>query len=153
MSDNIKEIAAEIRKMAEQLGEIQAGLARIADRVVELQEKQSPASESEDEDNDEAPRASVSNDEERPEAGQTGTATEGAIRLSLNDKYRFLRELFGNSAETMAAVIGKLESMTNAAEVTDHLLNRLGWDPENPVVTDFISTVCRRFDTHPPLLS
>lgn len=152
MSDNIKEIAAEIRKMAEQLGEMQAELTRIAVRTAELQERQSPTIEAEEVENDEAPLASVSDEEERPESRQVGATNEGAIKLSLNDRYRFLRELFGNSNEAMSEVIGQLESMTDAAEVTDHLLTRLGWDSESPVVADFIAAVCRRFDARPPLL-
>lgn len=152
MSDNIKEIAAEIRKMAERLGEMQAELVRIAGQVAKLQAKESPTTENEDENDDEAPWASVSDEDERPETRQAERAAECTIRLSLNDRYRFQRELFGNSAEKMSDVIGRLEKMTDAEEVTDHLLNQQGWDAENPVVIDFITAVCRRFDAHPPLL-
>lgn len=67
------------------------------------------------------------------------------LKFSLNDRYRFRRELFNFSDEEMDEAIEAVSSMNSMEEVEDYFFNDLCWDPENPDVRDFIATVASRF--------
>lgn len=68
------------------------------------------------------------------------------VELSLNDKFRFRRELFDNSDVDMAETLGVVEQMTSEEELKDYLLNDLCWDAENETVKDFVKFFSARFD-------
>ncbi len=65
--------------------------------------------------------------------------------LSLNDKFRFRRELFGNSDVHMNETLALIDTMGSYEEAEDYLYNDLGWDVENPEVTEFMKIVQNRF--------
>lgn len=67
------------------------------------------------------------------------------VRLSLNDKFRFRRELFNFSDEEMDETLDVISNMNSGDEVDEYLFNDLCWDPENDVVKDFMSIVKARF--------
>lgn len=68
------------------------------------------------------------------------------VELSLNDKFRFRRELFDNSVVDMAETLGVVEQMTSEEELKDYLFNDLCWDAENETVKDFLKFFAARFD-------
>lgn len=68
------------------------------------------------------------------------------VELSLNDKFRFRRELFDNSDVDMAETLGVVEQMTSEEELKDYLFNDLCWDAENETVKDFLKFFAARFD-------
>jgi len=76
---------------------------------------------------------------------------EPAISFALNDRYRFLRELFGGSAEAMAEAVGVIAGLQSAEEVESYLIGH-GFDTASETVKDFLHATTRRFDSHPPLL-
>ena len=93
-------------------------------------------------------------EEEPVEEEEPVNATErtiAPIKLTLNDRYRFRRELFGNSDAEMAELLSLIEAMQSADEVKEYLSEDLGWDLEDPNVGDFVDACCLRFSNRSPL--
>lgn len=65
--------------------------------------------------------------------------------LSLNDRFRFQRELFNNDAQYMNRTLDQIGSYTQLADVLDYLKETFHWDKENPHATDFIKIVIKKF--------
>lgn len=65
--------------------------------------------------------------------------------LSLNDRFRFRRELFGNSDIRMTETLALLDTMEGYAEAREYLTEDLGWDAEEPVVQEFLVLVENHF--------
>lgn len=65
--------------------------------------------------------------------------------LSLNDRYRFKRELFGNSELDLNDALDMVQSMKSYDEATDYFYGDLGWDKDNEEVQDFMSIVKKHF--------
>lgn len=63
------------------------------------------------------------------------------IKLSLNDTYRFRRELFNFSDEEMEEALDALSGMTSKEEVEDFFYNDLCWEPDDEVVREFMSMI------------
>ena len=66
--------------------------------------------------------------------------------FSVNDRFRFRRELFGNSEAEFVDAINMVESMQSYSEATDYFLNDLGWDEDVPEVAEFLGIVRHHFD-------
>ncbi len=66
--------------------------------------------------------------------------------FSLNDKFRFRRELFGNSDVDMAEALQVAESMSSVEEVEDYFYNDLCWDSNKEEVVDFLRVITARFN-------
>lgn len=66
--------------------------------------------------------------------------------ISLADRFRFIRELFGGNGELMTATIDELNVLNSFDEVQTYLTTRFPqWDGENAAVVDFINIVSRKF--------
>ena len=65
--------------------------------------------------------------------------------LSLNDRFRFRRELFGNSDVTMNDTLNLIDTMNDYNEALEYLTQDLDWSPEEPVVQEFLQLVERHF--------
>lgn len=61
--------------------------------------------------------------------------------FSLNDTYRFKKELFNNSDEDFVDTIGALRLMSTAEEIKEYLYNDLCWDQNDPTVKDFVNII------------
>lgn len=59
--------------------------------------------------------------------------------FNLNDKFRFRRELFGNSDAQYVECLDMLSAMNSISEATEYLYDDLGWDPNNEDVRDFVA--------------
>lgn len=59
--------------------------------------------------------------------------------FTLNDKFRFRRELFNGDIEDFADTLSLLAHMPSYAEAVDYLTNDLLWDTRNPNVEDFFA--------------
>ncbi len=75
------------------------------------------------------------------------------IQFTLNDRYRFLREIFGNSVQEMADAVSEIEQMNNAEEVTFYVIHTLNLDSELQITKDFLAAVNERFNERPTLLA
>lgn len=67
------------------------------------------------------------------------------ISFTLNDKFRFRRELFGNSDIDFADALNVVDAMNSIDELEDYFYNDLCWDPNDENVIDFMSIVGARF--------
>lgn len=67
------------------------------------------------------------------------------VALTLNDKFRFKRELFGNNAAELSDALDVVNAVSCQAELEDYFYNDLCWDPENPDVKDFMLIASARF--------
>lgn len=67
------------------------------------------------------------------------------VEFTLNDKFRFRRELFGNSDIDMNEALDVVDAMTSREEVEDYFYNDMCWDPKNEDVKDFIRIVTAKF--------
>lgn len=61
--------------------------------------------------------------------------------FSLNDRFRFRRELFGNSDERMNEALRAVKSMATIDEAHDYFYNTLGLDKTSTDVADFIAVI------------
>lgn len=79
------------------------------------------------------------------EALQRQQAKELRKALSLNDRFRFRRELFGNSDIRMNETLALIDAMQSYDEAEDYILNDLNWDMDNPEVAEFMKIVQKHF--------
>lgn len=101
------------------------------------------------------------NIEEEPEANEKASGDSEPLRLdeklqrsrskdlksafSLNDTFRFRRELFGNSAAEMTDAIHMVEAMHSFDEAEDYFYGDLGWDRESDDVKEFMAIIKNHF--------
>lgn len=69
--------------------------------------------------------------------------TRGDIRkmFTLNDNFKFRRELFENSQERYAQALTDIEQMDSMAQAEKYFYNELNWDKENPEVNEFMAII------------
>lgn len=65
--------------------------------------------------------------------------------FSLNDRFRFRRELFANSDTEMTDTLNLVEAMTTLPEAEDYFYNDLGWDRKTPEVAEFMAIIKQHF--------
>lgn len=65
--------------------------------------------------------------------------------FSLNDTFRFRRELFGNNAAEMSDAITLVETMKSWDEAEEYFYNDLGWNKDNEDVKDFMVIIKNHF--------
>ncbi|MBO5836173.1 MAG: hypothetical protein J6R12_09060 [Bacteroidales bacterium] len=65
--------------------------------------------------------------------------------LSLNDRFRYQRELFNNNREALSQLLAALDSMETWAEAEDYL-SSYQWDEELPVVQEFYAMIEQHFN-------
>lgn len=61
--------------------------------------------------------------------------------FTINDKFRFRRELFGNSDTDFTDTLNLLSAMSSIAEVQDYLISDLEWDINNEDVKEFTAII------------
>lgn len=65
--------------------------------------------------------------------------------FSLNDRFRFRRELFGGNEEKMNKAIADLNDLHSYEDSVAYLNNELKWNIEDEAVADFIKLLEKRF--------
>lgn len=65
--------------------------------------------------------------------------------FTLNDKFRYRRELFGSNDALFADTLNTLSTMHSLGEALDFLYKDMGWDPEDDNVKDFVATITNHF--------
>jgi hypothetical protein len=107
-----------------------------------LEEEVKPKQESESEQSLQPYDASYSDAE-----ADTQSADVLKAMFSINDKFRFARELFGGSSADMTSSLNLVASLSSVYEAEDYFYNDLQWNPETPGLEDFMAIVTRYFDT------
>lgn len=72
----------------------------------------------------------------------------GDLRRSftINDKFRFRRELFGNSDSEFTDALNLVEAMGSYDEAEDYFITDLSWDREMPEVGEFLTVIEHYFN-------
>lgn len=91
------------------------------------------------------PEAEPAIETKASEAAPEPETEKASIALTLNDKFRFKRELFGNNAAELSDALDVVNAVSSKAELEDYFYNDLCWDPENPDVKDFMEIASARF--------
>lgn len=65
--------------------------------------------------------------------------------FSLNDKFRFSRELFGNSTAEMSDAVNLVEAMHSYDEAEEYFYGDLGWNRESDEVKEFMDVIKKHF--------
>ena len=65
--------------------------------------------------------------------------------ISVNDRFRFQRELFAGSASAMNTAIEQVEMMKSYGNAELYFFSQLHWDRDNEVVKDFMTIVRNHF--------
>ena len=65
--------------------------------------------------------------------------------FTLNDKFRFRRELFRNSQEEFDDTLNVISQMSTIAEAEEYIYDDLCWDPANEDVKAFMDVVTKHF--------
>lgn len=63
------------------------------------------------------------------------------VELTINDKFRFIKELFGGSQTDLDETLHVISTMSTLAEIQSYLYDDLCMDPNNESVEYFISVV------------
>lgn len=86
--------------------------------------------------------------EEKPAQKETAAVRNDTVNVefTINDKFRFRRELFSNSDVDMSDALQIASRMNSREELEDYFYNDLCLDPENPVVKDFMRIIGHRFN-------
>lgn len=114
---------------------------------VEEREKTSPKEDNENTENEED---TVNNKvpQEKISLGDTlSTQRVKDIRLALSigERFRFQRMLFGNNSETMNDTINELNTLQSYQDAEHLLRSKFNWDAENNDANDFLKMVERRY--------
>lgn len=72
-------------------------------------------------------------------------ATDISKAFTLNDRFRFCRELFRNSNEEFRETIEVIGTMSDMEEAEEYFYNDLCWDPEKDEVKEFMAIVAKHF--------
>ncbi|MCH5228506.1 MAG: hypothetical protein J1F12_00745 [Muribaculaceae bacterium] len=70
---------------------------------------------------------------------------KGKLVFSINDRFRFRKELFDNSDADFNNTLALVASMDDYEEAEDYFINEEGFDKGNPVVNDFLEVIKRYF--------
>lgn len=124
-----------------------AASEQIAD-AVELEEKEDACPDNTETASDENEKECSPKTEEVPAKEETTVATMNDVaplELTVNDKFRFRRELFSNSDVDLADALQVASQMSTPEEIEDYFYNDLCFNPEDEVVKDFMRIVTKRF--------
>lgn len=124
-----------------------AASEQIAD-AVELEEKEDACPDNTETASDENEKESSPKTEEVSAKEETTVATMNDVaplELTVNDKFRFRRELFSNSDVDLADALQVASQMSTPEEIEDYFYNDLCFNPEDEVVKDFMRIVTKRF--------
>lgn len=66
--------------------------------------------------------------------------------FSLNDRFRYIREIFDNNASYFDETINNLEMLSNLDEVYEYLLSDIGLNHEDETVKEFLAIVYNHFN-------
>lgn len=65
--------------------------------------------------------------------------------FTLNDKFRFRRELFRNSQDEFDDTLNVISQMSSITEAEEYIYDDLCWDPDNEDVKAFMDVVSKHF--------
>lgn len=73
------------------------------------------------------------------------TAQKGKLVFSINDRFRYKKELFGNSDADFNNTLALVASMDSYDEAEEYFINEEGFDKNLPLVVEFLDIIKRYF--------
>ncbi len=70
----------------------------------------------------------------------------GRLVFSINDRYRYRRELFAGNDADFNTALAKVASMESYDEAEEFFIDELQWNPERPEVVDFMAVIRNYFE-------
>ncbi len=83
--------------------------------------------------------------EDEDEIAHTKQNNDLASLFTINDKYRFRRELFGNNNSDLTDTFNLVSAMNSYSEAKDYFIDDLGWDSNSEEVINFMAIIDRYF--------
>ena len=84
--------------------------------------------------------------EESKEEIKVNTTPKDIYKVfTINDKFLYRRELFGNSDAQYREALELISRMDSFEEVQDYFLNDLGWNPEDENAKCFLDTIDKKY--------
>lgn len=77
--------------------------------------------------------------------GMKPAEPRGKLVFTINDRYRFKRDLFGGSDADFNTTLALVASMDNYEEAEDYFLNELQWSLQNQETVDFLEILKKYF--------
>ena len=142
--DNEQEPMVELVLDDEPTAEPDAETSNVADETEDVE-----AEDNEDNIEEELEANEKASDDSEPlrldEKLQRSRSKDLKSAFSLNDTFRFRRELFGNCAAEMTDAIHMVEAMHSFDEAEDYFYGDLGWDRESDDVKEFMAIIKNHF--------
>lgn len=113
-----------------------------------IDEEDAPLDDEYDDDEDDDDDEVLDDDDEAltlDEALQRSMSRDLRKAFSLNDRFRYRRELFGNSDVEMNDTLNLVETMHSYSEAEEFFYGDLEWDRESPEVKDFMAVIRNHF--------
>ena len=113
-----------------------------------LDEEDAPLDEEYEDDEEEDDDEVLDDDDEAltlDEALQRSMSRDLRKAFSLNDRFLYRRELFGNSDVEMNDTLNLVETMQSYSEAEEFFYGDLEWDSESPEVKDFMAVIRNHF--------
>lgn len=82
---------------------------------------------------------------ETPAPARSGVA--GRLVFSINDRYRYRRELFAGNDAAFSDALSRVAAMDSYDEAEGYFLDDCQWDPERPEVVDFMGVLRKYFES------
>lgn len=79
-------------------------------------------------------------------ARSSAAKPSGKLVFSINDRYRYRRELFGGDDRKFAEALSKVASMDSYDEAEEYFLEDCQWEAERPEVVDFMNALQSYFE-------
>jgi hypothetical protein len=122
----------------------------IAVERVEVEENEAPLYEMPEEEPEVNVEPSVDCEPEvaaapAPVARKMQAEPRGRLVFSINDRYRFKRELFNNSDADFNTTLALVASMEGYDEAEGYFIDELGWNEQSAEVTDFLDILKKYF--------
>lgn len=84
-------------------------------------------------------------EEERTESDVPRVGESRAPVFSVNDRFRFIRELFGGSRDAFDGALTQIAACDSYDEAEEYVLSDLELDPELPATQEFLTLIARYF--------
>ena len=113
-----------------------------------IDDEDAPLDDEYDDDEDDDDDEVLDDDDEAltlDEALQRSMSRDLRKAVSLNDRFRYRRELFGNSDVEMNDTLNLVETMHSYSEAEEFFYGDLEWDSESPEVKDFMAVIRNHF--------
>ena len=146
MDNRLYRIAELTREIDERQRELKALIDEIiVDQDPEPSELSEPSEPSESSESSECSEYSELEPEPEPEPEPAKPVSDIRKAFTINDRFRFRRELFAGDDSAFMAVLDNLAKCSTMAEADDYLAG-MPWDRDSDIIAEFMAVVTNHFN-------